>query len=189
MGRTIVSLILFVAAGGVFFLYTQPTYDGVKETSAQVAQYDEALSKATELQSIKQSLLSKYNTFNPSDIDRLTKLLPDHVDNVRLILDIDSLATRHGMPIQNVVVSGATSAQGDPTAIGSVSASKQKYDSLTIKFSTQGSYQTFTQFMSDLETSLRIVDLVSLTISRTAITTTGDPIYSYDVTLRTYWLK
>ena len=188
MGRTIFSLIALVIAGAVFFLYTQPTYDQVSVVNAQVAQYDEALNKAAELQKLKQSLLSKFNTFNPNDIDKLQKLLPDHVDNVRLILDIDSLATKHGMPIQNVVVTGSQVNTGSQTAIGTVASSRQKYDSLTIKFATQGDYQSFRDFLTDLETSLRVVDLIDLSISRTGANG-AQPVYSYDVTLRTYWLK
>lgn len=185
--RAFVSLICFVAAGGIFFMYTQPAYDTVQTLNAQVSQYDEALQKATELQQIKQSLLSRYNTFDPANIDRLQKLLPDHVDNVRLILDIDSLAGKHGMALQNVAVSAAQSSQGQSTAVGTVGSAKQKYDSLTLKFTTQGSYNTFREFLSDLESSLRIVDLVSLTLARSSDGGAGT--YSYDITLRTYWLK
>lgn len=184
MFRTIVSLICLVAGGAIFFMYTQPTYDGVKTVNAQIAQYDAALSKASELQQRKQTLLSRYNTFDPADIDRLQKLLPDHVDNIRLILDLDSLAGKHGMAIQNVAVSSAASAQTGVSTLGSVSASKQRYDSLTIKFSTQATYDTFQQFLTDLEESLRIVDLISLSITRSS-----DGLYTYDMTLRTYWLK
>ena len=54
--------------------------------------------------------------------------------------------------------------------------------------------------MTDLENSLRIVDLSSLTVNRVAVTSgTGTgaaanraapaPIYSYTIALRTYWLK
>jgi Tfp pilus assembly protein PilO len=185
--RSIISLICILAAGAVFFMYTQPAYDGVRTLNAEIAQYDEALQKAGELQQIKQTLLSKYNTFNPADINRLQRLLPDHVDNVRLILDIDSLAGKHGMALQNVAVSAAQSSQGQQTAIGTVSSAKQKYDSLTLKFTTQASYDTFRQFMSDLESSLRIVDLVALTLARTS--SAGSGIYTYDITVRTYWLK
>lgn len=189
MMRTLISLISLVAAGGIFFMYTQPTYDSVQAANAKIAQYDEALSKASELQQLKQTLLTRYNTFDPAQIDRLQKLLPDHVDNVRLILDIDSLAGKHGMALQNVVVSsaGSSNAQGSTGAIG---ASKQPYDSLTIKFTTQGTYETFGQFLSDLESSLRIVDLVSLSLARSSATGQGTgPLYTYDITLRTYWLK
>ena len=170
-------------------MYTQPTYDKVQAMNRQIGQYNEALQKASELQTIKQSLLSRYNTFSPSDVDRLHKLLPDHVDNVRLILDIDSLAGKHGMTLQNVAVSSAQSTQSEQTAVGSISSSKQKYDSLTLKFATQGTYDTFRRFLADLEASLRIVDLVSLSIARTGESATGGQLYTYNITLRTYWLK
>ena len=173
-------------------MYTQPTYDSVQTENAQIAQYDEALSKASELQQLKQSLLSRYNTFDPAQIDRLQKLLPDHVDNVRLILDIDSLAGKHGMALQNVVVSQNASSQGSQSATAIIGASQQAYDSLTIKFTTQGSYETFRQFLAAFESSLRIVDLVSLNISRGSNNAQGNaavPLYTYNITLRTYWLK
>lgn len=190
MIRTIFSLICLVAAGSIFFLYTKPEYDKVQTTSAEIAQYDQALEKAAELQQLKQSLLARYNTFSPTDVDRLQKLLPDHVDNVRLILDIDSLAGRHAMALQNVVVSSAESVQTtNQSATAAVGASKQKYDSVTLKFTTQGTYDTFLAFLGDLEQSLRIVDLVSLSLSNSAATPGREPIYTYDVTLRTYWLK
>lgn len=192
MFKTIFSVISIVAAGAIFFLYTQPTYDTVKAASADIAQYDEALSKAAELQELKQTLLSKYNTFNPMDIERLQKLLPDHVDNVRLILDIDSIAGRHGMATQNVVVSSSQTANSSQTAIGTVSSSRQKYDSLTVKFTSQGTYDNFRGFLEDMQRSLRIVDLVSLTITRTSDAPPApgtSPLYNYEVTMRTYWLK
>jgi Tfp pilus assembly protein PilO len=190
MIRTLVSIIGVVAAGAVFFLYTKPAYDSVQEVRAQITQYDAALTKATELQSIKQTLLSKYNAFSENDKDKLQKLLPDHVDNVRLILDLDSLASRHGMALQNVVVSTPQTSGGAQTAAGAISASKQKYDSLLMKFSTQGTYQTFLDFLLDLEQSLRIVDLAALKIATGgAAAAGGEPVYTYDLTIRTYWLK
>lgn len=199
MGRLLFAILGVGLAGGVFFFYTQPAYDHVREVQVQVAQYDAALDKASELQQLKQSLLSRYNAFDPGNLDKLQKFLPDHVDNVRLILDIDSLASRYGLGLQNVDVSGATgatTAKGQ-TAIGAVAASNQKYDSLTLKFTTHGTYDAFVQFMSDLESSLRVVDLVSLTISRDTLAggstdasaRVGTPVYTYDITLRTYWLK
>jgi len=192
MMRTIISILCFLGAGAIFFMYTQPTYDFVRAENAKIAQYDEALSKASELQQLKQSLLSRYNTFDPAQIDRLQKLLPDHVDNVRLILDIDSLAGKHGMALQNVVVSQNASSQGSQSATAIIGSSQKAYDSLTIKFTTQGSYETFRQFLAAFESSLRIVDLVSLNIARGSGGVQGNaavPLYTFNITLRTYWLK
>ncbi|MBV9159048.1 MAG: type 4a pilus biogenesis protein PilO [Candidatus Kaiserbacteria bacterium] len=192
MFKTIISLIGLVAAVGIFFGYTQPTYDKSGDAKAQIAQYDAALTKATELQQLKQTLLARYNTFDPNALDRLQKLLPDHVDNVRLILDLDNLAGRHGMALQNVVISAPQTDDASQTAVGNISSAKQKYDSLTLKFTTAGSYDTFISFMTDLEQSLRVVDLVSLKLAAAdgdSKNPSAAPNYTYDLTIRTYWLK
>ncbi len=189
MARYIFAAILTMLAGAAFFMYTKPTYDGVQGLKAQGEQYDAALEKASELQKLKQSLLEKYNSFTQSDRDRILKMLPDHVDNVALILDLDNLAAKFKMPIANVDVSTPASAGTTAGAIGPAS-SLQKYDSVTIKFSTAGTYEDFLALLKDLESALRVVDLVSL-----SLTPGGGGLganaayYTYDVTLRTYWLK
>lgn len=176
-------------AGAVFFLYTQQAYDGVQASIAEMNQYDSALDKAAQLQAVKQELLNKYNAFPPESLARLQKLLPDHVDNVALILDVDNLASTYGLGLENADVSAPASASVSKTAVGVSSIAGQKYDSLTIKFTTHGTYQQFTKFVKDLESSLRIVDLVSLTISGGGDKNATEPIYTFAVTLRTYWLK
>lgn len=190
MGRTIFSITGLVLAGGIFFAYTQPRFDSIRALEVQIAQYNEALEKAAELQQIKQALLSRYNTFNPVDVERLQKLLPDHVDNVRLVLDLDSLAARHQMALQNVVISGPTSTETTPGTIAAAGGSRQKYDSLTLQFRTQGTYRDFSTFLGDIESSLRLVDLVSLSLDRVSSNqSTAEPLYRFDITIRTYWLK
>lgn len=210
--RLIIAIVGVVLAGSIFFLYTKPTYDSSQEIRANIAQNDAALDKAAELQKLRQTLLSRFNTFDPTDLDRLQKLLPDHVDNVRLILDLDKLAERGGLALQNVDVSSAQKQTAkSQTALGAIGASNQKYDSLTLTFSTIATYTDFVRFLSSLESSLRIVDLVSLTIApatggaavvtsaTNAFPTTNarnvvpvrqtEPLYTYNITLRTYWLK
>ncbi len=192
MTRYIISAILVAAAAGIFIFYTQPAYDSVQAASGQIAQYNSALDKAAQLQALKQGLLNKYNAFSPDDLTRLQKLLPDHVDNVALILDLDNLAQHYGLGLENVDVSQPASAATSNTAVGVAGAAGQKYDSLTIKFTTHGTYTQFTQFMAELESSLRIVDLVSLSITGNGATASAgpsEPVYTFSVGLRTYWLK
>lgn len=194
MGRLIIGSVAILIAGGVFFLYTQPSYDSMQTQQAQINQYNQALDKAAELQTLKQTLLSRYNSFDANAISRLQKMLPDHVDNIALILDLDSIATKYGLALQNVDVSTTGSqTPSNQTAIGAIGNANQTYDSLTLTFATQGTYSDFVQFMTDLETSLRVVDLSSLTVSRVSSASqagsTRGPVYSYTIALRTYWLK
>ena len=191
MVKFIISAIGFAIALGIFFMYTQPMYDRAQALQKEIGKYNQALGKAAELQQLKQALLSRYNAFNPEDLTRLQKLLPDHVDNVRLVLDLDSLAGMHSMALQNVVISNPSSEMGDSSSIGAIGVSRQKFDSLTLKFSTRASYSRFVQFLESLESSLRIVDLVSLNlVSDTAPGSSAEePQYRFDITIRTYWLK
>jgi hypothetical protein len=210
--RTIISLIAITVAGAIFFLYTKPTYDSIQTTQAQIAQYNAALDKATQLQALKQTLLSRYNAFNPTDLARLQTLLPDQVNNIGLILDLDTLANKFGLSLENVNIgssnagssssgsadsAGATGSPGNTATIG---ASATPYDSLDVTFTIHATYAQFMQYISNLETSLRIVDLIGLSVGGasapapsagiTASTTGSDNIvYTFNITLRTYWLK
>ncbi|KKW05330.1 MAG: hypothetical protein UY39_C0065G0006, partial [Candidatus Kaiserbacteria bacterium GW2011_GWC2_49_12] len=78
----------------------------------------------------------------------------------------------------------------EESSLGAIGESQQKFDSLTLQFSTQATYPLFMQFLQELESSLRIVDLVSLTLTpETDTTASKEPIYRFGITIKTYWLK
>lgn len=185
MIKSVIALVCVGGAIALFFFYTKPAYDSLGTIQGQISQYNQALDKAAELQRLKQSLLSRYNSFNPADIDRLHKLLPDHVDNVRLVLDLDTLASKHGLALQNVVISAT--APEEPGANEVIGPSLEEYGTLTLGFATTGTYDRFVQFLNDLEKSLRVVDVTELRITPTS--GGGVPTFRFDITLRTYWLK
>lgn len=186
----------------LFVLYVRPTYDAVQDNRVKVARFDEALAKTREIQQLKSSLLSRYNLFAGNNLDRLQKMLPDHVDNVRLVLDMDGIASKYGIRIQNVSVQGPGKDSSD-TASGTVlnggANQSRPYQSLTLDFEVVSTYDEFVLLLRDLESSLRIVDLVALTVrpragsSKVVIGgTTPDieteALYTFGVSLRTYWL-
>ena len=68
----------------------------------EIASYDEALDNSKALEAERDKLTQKYNSFNPEDLSRLQKLLPDNVDNIRLILEIEKIASPYGMALKDV---------------------------------------------------------------------------------------
>src|SRR5688572_8989069 len=112
MSKMLFAILSVVLAIGIFFFFTKPSYTGpgtlerpsVNEMKVQIAQYEDALQKVAELDDVKKRLLARYNSFNPDDIKRLETLLPDHVDNIGLILELDNIASRYGMTLENVNV-------------------------------------------------------------------------------------
>ncbi len=178
--NALLPILFIIISLGIFFGFIDPTYERIKVIRAEEATYEEALTRSKELQQIRDQLLSRYNTLPQEDLARLEKLLPDNVDNVRLILDFDALASAYGMRIRNVELETNDSR----ASRGQVGANESVYDSLILSFSVTGSYDTFRAFLADLEQSLRLVDITSVSFTSTA---TG--IYDYAVAVKTYWLK
>ena len=95
------------------------------------------------------------------------------------------------MPIQNVDVSIPASGTPGQGGIATLGSTGQKFDSVNIRFTTRGTYNDFMTLLKSLEASLRVVDLISLRLApETAGIGAGtEPTYTYEVALRTYWLK
>lgn len=212
MVKTILSLVLFIGFFGLLFGYVQPTYNEAEAIKQNAEQYNQALNKAQEIQELKRSLLSQYNLFADGNLTKLKKLLPEHIDNVRLVFDLDGIAAAHNIRITDVRVQDDATTANETTATGAVgfnSAARaaQQYDTRVLEFTTVASYEQFKSFVEDLERSLRIVDIVSLKISNAQlvkqdttatkgtqdseeqISPTQEYIYRFDVGIRTFWLK
>jgi Tfp pilus assembly protein PilO len=176
--------ILFILLSiGLFFMYIDPTYVDIKKTLTEEEKFDKALDKSKELEEIRDKLLLKYNAFSTDDLNRLTKLLPDNVDNVRLVLDIDHIASTYGMRIKNVNISVKDDKQD-----GILNLNDKLYESVELLFSITTSYDTLKQFIKNIEKSLRIVDVTDISFTSLQGENINN-LYEYNIKLKTYWLK
>ncbi|HEY0907931.1 MAG TPA: type 4a pilus biogenesis protein PilO [Candidatus Paceibacterota bacterium] len=174
----IISIVLILASAGLFFGYIDPTYAEVKGMLAEKAEYDGALTRSKELQIERDKLLVKFNAMPKADRDMLAKLLPDNIDNVRLIIDLDEMAKKYSMRIRNF---RADSVEQKDT----IGKTNDPYGTLTLSFSTTASYATFLNFLKDLEHSLRVIDVTAIEFDASDT----NNLYDYSVTVKTYWLK
>jgi len=194
-------IILIGIALTLFFTYTNPIYDKISANNAQIASYDEALGNSKSLASQRDKLTQIYNGINPDNLVKLQKLLPNNVDNIRLILEIQQIASPYGMTLSNVKYdatdSSTTSTAGAIAPVvtqAGMNANKplSGYGTFNLEFSTSGTYNNFISFTKDLESNLRIVDISSVAFSSdtSAPAKAGSPeVYKYDFKIKTYWLK
>lgn len=186
MNKNITPIILIVLALGIYFTFTRTKLDDLKAVKEVNLQYQQALNNSERLVKVRDSVLKTYNDISPDDRERLDKMLPDNVDNVRLIIDVNGVAARHDLAIKSVKTS-ATNAPASGTASAPTRSAPNvpnSYDTVTLSFNVSTNYQTFIAFLKDLEASLRIMDISKITL---AATDTG--IYEYGVEVKTYWLK
>ena len=202
MMKFIMPIILIGISVTLFFSYTNPIYSEISGLRAQVTSYNEALSNSQKLESERDKLTTIYNGIDPNNLAKLQKMLPDNVDNIRLILEIEKIAAPYGMVLSNVKYD-ATNTSTPASPAGTVqgggatatTGTSQDYGIFNLEFSTSGSYNNFISLTKDLESNLRMVDISSISFSSDSVVqsanskTSSPDTYGYDFKIRTYWLK
>jgi Tfp pilus assembly protein PilO len=176
--------VTILIALGLFFGYVNPTYTGeVARLHAEIESYDHALAAANEFKKKQSELTEERAKISDADIARLERYLPDGVDNVQLILDLDALANRSGVKLSDfeIDVSDDTNSGGEPAGLP---VAAETVESITLGVSASGTYASFRTFLSGVEKSLRPLDLVALDISDSE---TG--VYTYNMIFAIYWLR
>lgn len=195
MMRFIMPIVLIGIAISVFLVFTDPLYSEMNIKKAEVASYDEALNNANMLESERDKLTKKFSAINPDNLVKLQKLLPENVDNIRLILEIEKIASPHNMVLRDVKYDtlDKEATPSDGVQGGSIKLEDKGYGIFNLEFSTSGSYNNLISFIKDLESNLRIVDISAINFTSEGLidpkTKTFSEIYKYDFKIKTYWLK
>ncbi len=184
----ITPVILILISLGVFFGYVDPNYRGtnlsggarsIQNLQAEDNLYQEALTNTTAIREKRDILVTKMSAINPDSLSKLEKLLPNNIDNIKLVIDMNQIAKNHTLTLKNIKLN--TSLKTDATKLGE---DNSKYGTVGLSFSVSSSYDNFQNFLNDLEKSLRLVEITDLSV---AGNDTG--IYDFTVGLKTYWLK
>lgn len=193
-------VILIIISVGLYFTYISPTYtQKILPLKEEISRSTTALAAADDFKQKEAQIATERASIPQDGITKLLAYLPDGVDNVQLILDLNGLATRSGIALSNFAIKDNASAstaiqKGNNTVVGAantnLSPQRQIFsnggkttDSLDISFTATGTYNSFRTFLNGIEHSLRPIDItqLNLTDSKTGV-------YTYDLTLRIYWL-
>ncbi|MEK7135118.1 MAG: hypothetical protein AAB780_00225 [Patescibacteria group bacterium] len=175
------NIALIVLAIGLFFSFTSPAYQEIKTLQASAGEYRSVIDNASHIAETRDALLVNYESIPKVEIDRLSKVLPDNIDAVRLALDLDTIAGRYGVAIKDLQVE---TKPNQNLTLAVLPDHSQSYQSATVTFSFVSNYSNFAKLLTDLEKSLRIMDVKSVIFKAAE---TG--LYEHRVTVSTYWLK
>ncbi len=183
MAQLLLPLILFGASAALFVVYTNPEYQKVQALQAEQASYDEALTKSQEVKKERDRLISRRNTFDTANLEKLEKILPDNVDNIRLVIDINNIAARHGISVSDVQL-GTISDAAEARGASAVGASGSAVGSVELGFSFSSTYEDMLAFLVDLEHSLRIINVEQIGFTASPVGNTQE----FTFKIRTFWL-
>lgn len=176
-------IIYLILAVGIFFVIIDPQYKEVQTLLKVKSENDGLLVKATHLTKKREELMGKYNSISAKNKADLRKILPETVDNVRLVRDINNIAKDSAIVIRGIAISGDISNQEEDSRV--VDNSGKNYGVIQLSFSFSADYASMKRFLKELENSLRLVDIRTLSVTASQV----DDVYSYSLTLDTYWLR
>ncbi len=219
MIKLLISIIFIFASIAIFFGYTKSAYDDLSTKQILLDKYNTAITKAQEVVDIKNEKLNKRNNIPPQFKAKLEKMVPvNTVDNIQLILDIDGIAKRNNVSLAKVDLGAADIKPNANTQnLAPINVGAKKKDivkNAEIEFEFVASYDDFIKFLVDLEHSLRIVDVISLSFKSGGNTGSADSfstfnsgiaealdstnqgatalnnqdVYRFQVRIRTYWV-
>lgn len=193
MNSKIFPLAALIIAFSIFFGYVSPTWSGsIASAREAIAFDDQALNAANQYTAQQNTLATARSAIDTADLARIAAFLPDSVDNVGLILDLNALAARSGLSLANIDVTansstdaGSTRGSNSPNvAQGLPAAGANPIGSVDLSLSAVGTYSALKAFLIGVERSARLLDVRDLLIKGSD---TG--VYNYQMTLRLYWLR
>ena len=203
MNRNLTAFILIVIAVGIYVTVTQGIIASAGQVKTVNDRYVAAIGNAARLVAARDQVLKDYNAISDGDRARLDKMIPNTVDNIRLIIDLNGIAASRHMSFKSITAAVSSSgaagshapAASSPSAsamnapmvggaAGSQRISAPTLDTVTVSFSVSATYQDFINLLQAMETDLRIMDL-----SHLSVTANDTGTYDWSLQFKTYWIR
>ncbi|RME30534.1 hypothetical protein D6792_00560 [Candidatus Parcubacteria bacterium] len=199
MFALLLSFAMLASSVGLFFGYVEGAYARWQAKEAKYQQVAKTNQNYLAYQQTLDGLIAQRNALQ-EETARLRKLLPDHVDMVRLILDIESIASQHkAVKVGSFTFSNSAQSSSNTQSAGSLPSSdfggdftaqqqpaaQSRYGEARISFTATAPYKEGIVFIRDLERSLRLLDVRTLSVKPG---TSPDGSYLFTIDAATYWL-
>mgnify|MGYP000985936286 CR=1 FL=1 len=200
--KAIISIILIAASIAFFMFFTRDQWAELKANRLEVEKLNIAQENAKKLKARIDNLSKIRSGITDQDNEKIKKMIPDNVENVKLIIDFDNM-------LQDLVATNKTESLYESAGdTGKVSIDNPKISQSTavvdggfdatqlgvadFNFSVSLTYNDFKDFLRRIENSTRIFDVESISFSTPNTTGVKDPnniVYTFNIALKTYWLK
>jgi hypothetical protein len=226
MIKPILSLIIIVFSVGFGFFYSKPKYDEVQSTRADLQQLVKTSQSANEIKDIIAETGKSLSAVDAEDMARFDVFLPETLDGIRFANNLQHIGVANGLVLsdirveqqkgQEAPVSGTQQSGVQPSATGGVTkvlsvnttldegtnanktgaAAQKRYGVTKASFAFAATYSGFLLFLNDLEKSLGLINITSLSfkelaagVEEKAVQSDLPPLYQFNIDIETYSLK
>ena len=189
----IIALLLVIVALVVFFDLIQPEYADILQTKGQIAAENDLYQTESQAVASAQKVLGEFQKQQGGGSSAVALALPTGEDLAGAIAQVYGLAANNNLAIQSLTLSAPT-LQG--TGSGAQTAATTKpLGSFSLQVNAIGTYENFKNFISGIETNIRIFDVRGATIAPASQAATGgktiapasQDLFNYTMTIVTYY--
>lgn len=189
--KQVTPFLIMLVCVAMYFVYIKPELVVIDGKKAEYDKYKTVIDEIKEIKTLRDDLASKYESISPEDLNKLDKIIPKEFDPVLFANDINTLIAKHSLKVASLRIEYQRNNEGgitDNTQIGD-----STYRTINSSFSVSGDYDKLFEFLKELESSLRIIDVTNLSVKSGVVSNSTDKnpknIFTYDIKLKTYSLK
>lgn len=180
MKQIILSAAFLLLAVGLFFGATTNVLDKVNAARAERASLQDVLKRLEDIKKIKIDLVNAYNSVSEENFARINKVAPANASEGDLLVAFEKMSKSNGLLLKSIEIKPVTKQD-----TGLLIVKEDPYDTVAISVKLDGSYDSLKSFLGDLEKSLRITDVTSLSFQAGESATT----YEYSLEAHAYLKK
>jgi len=188
----LLALVFFVAAFVVFFDFVQPAYNNLMTTKGKLAGQQELFNNESSTVAGVRAVMSAYAGQNDA-VQSVQRILPLGAGIADGVAQIYGLASANSISIQTVGISVSAPSNRNFSGTAGIGAipgiTVRPTGTVAFTVAASGNYESFRNFVSGLETNMRIFDLKQLTIQPAASSASQKTpdFFTYLLTVNTYY--
>lgn len=179
MSPKLLNILLILTSLVLYFYVIKPLYTGadsgiwspgeesIQALTIRKERYKNTSKIVDDLVKKANKLKEEYDAFDPETLHNMSIMVPDSVNNLKLLSEITTIANRTGLTLDGLGV-------------------KDKGGEYNISFNVMATYQEFKDFMAYYERSKRLLNLLSVNFTPLR---DESAVMKFSVELTTYYLK
>ncbi|MHB8651873.1 MAG: hypothetical protein ACYC8S_01940 [Minisyncoccota bacterium] len=172
MRNPFVSIILLLLSGAIYYAFIGSDLQKIQQIQDQSTAADHTIMEGNQLKGLTANIDDKVQRMsNDPSTERVRAVLPLILDPILVLNDVDTIIKNHGMKPKALVLDGAATSQGSaplptkPLPKQATSGSVTNPILHTVSFTVSATYPQFVKLLADLQQSLEMVEITSVTFA------------------------
>lgn len=180
MIKIIINLLLIISALYSVFFLIKPQFKEISFLKSEADYFKENFNNVQKVRDLRDKYLKDYNEISEENKAKLSAMIPKAVNEGEMMLMLDSIAKTNSMSLTGI---SFAKEEDQTSAILGLGKKDSSYIPYFFSMDLAGAYAGFKNFLRDIERSLLIIDIDSVSFSASE---KGSDSYKFKIKAKVY---